>query len=94
MVRNIRKNCLVIDGSEGEGGGQILRTSLVLSMLTKTPFRMINIRAKRSNPGLRQQHLQSIKALKKISKAKVQGDFQGSVEIEFEPGCSGRQLYI
>ena len=85
---NFNKSCIIIDGSKGEGGGQILRTSLVLSTLTGTPFRMINIRARRSNPGLQQQHLQSINALKKISNAKVKGNYKGSMEIEYEPGST------
>ncbi|MFN3466849.1 MAG: RNA 3'-terminal phosphate cyclase, partial [Candidatus Brocadiales bacterium] len=60
---------LRIDGSFGEGGGQILRTSLTLSALTGTPVEIFNIRARRKPPGLRPQHLQAVTALSKISQA-------------------------
>jgi hypothetical protein len=51
---------IVIDGSKGEGGGQILRTSLALSAITGKPFRAINIRARRRKPGLMRQHLTAV----------------------------------
>ena len=51
-----------IDGSLGEGGGQILRTSLALSLVTRTPFRMASIRVERAKPGLRRQHLTAVRA--------------------------------
>ena len=51
-----------IDGSEGEGGGQVLRTALALSLVTATPFRIENIRAKRKRPGLLRQHLTAVQA--------------------------------
>ncbi len=74
-----------IDGSMGEGGGQILRYSLSLSALTLKPVRIYNIRAKRSNPGLRPQHLTAVKALAEITDAHVEGARVGSMEIYFEP---------
>jgi RNA 3'-terminal phosphate cyclase (ATP) len=77
---------LEIDGSFGEGGGQILRTSLSLSCLLNKPFRLFNIRRKRKKPGLMPQHLMGIRSLKLISNAGVDGDFQGSTELVFEPG--------
>lgn len=77
---------LEIDGSFGEGGGQILRTSLSLSCLLHKPFRLVNIRRKRKKPGLMPQHLMGIRSLKLISNARVDGDFQGSMELSFEPG--------
>jgi RNA 3'-terminal phosphate cyclase (ATP) len=77
---------LEIDGSFGEGGGQILRTSLSLSCLLNKPFRLFNIRRKRKKPGLMPQHLMGIRSLKLISNARVDGDFQGSTELVFEPG--------
>ncbi|HHT9153259.1 MAG TPA: RNA 3'-terminal phosphate cyclase, partial [Candidatus Hypogeohydataceae bacterium YC40] len=77
---------LRIDGSFGEGGGQILRTSLTLSALTGTPFEIYNIRAKRKNPGLRPQHLQAVKALAKICQAETLGAEVGSSTLTFWPG--------
>ncbi|MGC8571569.1 RNA 3'-terminal phosphate cyclase [Caldivirga sp.] len=77
---------ITIDGSMGEGGGQILRTALALSIVTGKPFKIINIRAKRSNPGLQPQHLASVMAAAKISDAKVDGAYKGSLSLTFEPG--------
>jgi RNA 3'-terminal phosphate cyclase (ATP) len=77
---------LEIDGSFGEGGGQILRTSLSLSCLLNKPFRLFNIRRKRKKSGLMPQHLMGIRSLKLISNARVDGDSQGSTELLFEPG--------
>jgi RNA 3'-terminal phosphate cyclase (ATP) len=74
-----------IDGGFGEGGGQVLRTSLSLSCLLNKPFRIFNIRIKRKKPGLMPQHLMCIRALKLISNAKVYGDSEGSTELIFEP---------
>ncbi|NWF52800.1 MAG: RNA 3'-phosphate cyclase [Nitrospirae bacterium] len=74
-----------IDGGFGEGGGQVLRTSLSLSCLLNKPFRIFNIRIKRKKPGLMPQHLMGIRALKLISNAKVHGDSVGSIELIFEP---------
>jgi RNA 3'-terminal phosphate cyclase len=62
---------LVIDGSQGEGGGQILRTSLALSVLTKTPVELVKIRAGRVKPGLLRQHLTAVRAAEHISGAEV-----------------------
>ena len=76
---------IVIDGSMGEGGGQILRTSIALSALTLKPIKIINIRAKRSNPGLRPQHLIAIKAVASLCNAKVEGLNVGSREVTFMP---------
>ncbi|MFQ6051717.1 MAG: RNA 3'-terminal phosphate cyclase [Candidatus Hydrothermarchaeota archaeon] len=75
-----------IDGSFGEGGGQILRTSLALGAVTKKPFKIYNIRSKRPNPGLAAQHLHAIKSVASICDAKVTGLKIGSQEITFEPG--------
>ncbi|WP_428724419.1 RNA 3'-terminal phosphate cyclase [Thermogladius sp.] len=74
-----------IDGSMGEGGGQILRYSLALSALTLRPVRIYNIRAKRDNPGLRPQHLTAVNALKEVTNAVVRGAEVGSMELYFEP---------
>lgn len=53
---------LTIDGSYGEGGGQIIRTSLALSLVTGKPFRIYNVRARRAKPGLQRQHLTAVNA--------------------------------
>ncbi len=75
-----------IDGSYGEGGGQILRMSIALSALTKKPVRIFNIRANRPNPGLRRQHMTGVEAVASICNAKVKGMALGSKSIEFYPG--------
>jgi len=75
-----------IDGSYGEGGGQILRTALFLSLLTQKPFRAFNIRKGRSKPGLKPQHLHIIKALLELTDSRVEGAREGSLSIKFYPG--------
>ena len=74
-----------IDGSEGEGGGQILRSSLSLSLLTGKAVRVANIRAGRKKPGLLRQHLTAVKAAAAIGKAQVEGAEIHSQELYFEP---------
>ncbi|HEX6383495.1 MAG TPA: RNA 3'-terminal phosphate cyclase [Anaerolineae bacterium] len=76
---------LVVDGSQGEGGGQILRTCLSLSALTGRPFRLENIRAGRSRPGLRPQHLTAVRAMAAVCNAEVTGDKLNSSALEFRP---------
>ena len=80
------KIMITIDGSLGEGGGQILRSSLALSLITKQPFRIENIRAGRKNPGLLRQHLTGVMAATTIGNANVSGDNIGSTELTFHPG--------
>jgi RNA 3'-terminal phosphate cyclase (ATP) len=75
-----------IDGSHGEGGGQIIRTSLALSLVTGKPFRIYNVRAKRQKPGLQRQHLTATDAAAAIGGAKVDGAMVGSTEFTFVPG--------
>jgi len=75
-----------IDGSEGEGGGQMLRSALALSMVTGRPFEIVNIRAGRPKPGLRPQHLACVKAAAKICSANVEGASLGSQRLTFHPG--------
>ena len=77
---------LVIDGSQGEGGGQILRTALALAMITQKNIVIKNIRAGRKKPGLQPQHLACVKAAVEVCQGKVSGDRPGSTEIEFSPG--------
>ncbi len=77
---------LTIDGSHGEGGGQILRSSLALALATGTPFRVVGIRAGRAKPGLLRQHLTAVGAAAAISNAEVTGATLGSRELTFVPG--------
>ena len=74
-----------IDGSFGEGGGQILRTSLVLSTILQQPVEIQNIRAGRKKPGLRPQHLMCVKALSTVTSAHMKGAEPGSMRLYFEP---------
>jgi len=82
----MEKREIIIDGSLGEGGGQVLRTSISLSAITGTPVRIENIRAGRRKPGLMRQHLTSIKAAAEICGAKTEGLELRSNEISFVPG--------
>jgi len=75
-----------IDGATGEGGGQILRSALALSLLLNTPLHMTRIRARRARPGLMRQHLVSVQASRAISDATVLGAELGSTELTFTPG--------
>lgn len=74
-----------IDGSQGEGGGQVLRTALALSLVTGTPFTINNIRAGRKKPGLLRQHLTGVKAAEAVGAAEVSGAELGSKELTFRP---------
>ncbi|NNL58501.1 MAG: RNA 3'-phosphate cyclase [Nitrosopumilus sp.] len=76
---------LKINGAYGEGGGQIIRSAITISCVTKQPIHIENIRINRKVPGLRPQHLTAIKILKKISNAQVIGAEIGSTEIKFIP---------
>ena len=75
-----------IDGSIGEGGGQILRTSIALASLIKKPIKIYNIRAKRSKPGLKLQHATGIRAAAKICNAETVGVEMHSQEVVYKPG--------
>lgn len=76
---------LTIDGSHGEGGGQILRTALALSAILDQPIQMVNIRANRKKPGLMPQHLAAVRAAREVSNAEVKGDRTDSRELTFVP---------
>ncbi|EIJ43026.1 RNA 3''-phosphate cyclase [Beggiatoa alba B18LD] len=78
-------NYISIDGSQGEGGGQVLRSSLALSIYTQQPFHIHHIRANRKNAGLQAQHLTAVRAAKQVSCAHVEGDNLGSSELWFTP---------
>jgi RNA 3'-terminal phosphate cyclase (ATP) len=76
---------LLIDGSKGEGGGQIVRTSLALAMLTGQPITITDLRAKRKNPGLARQHLVAVRAAAQLCQAEVEGDALRSQRLVFKP---------
>jgi RNA 3'-terminal phosphate cyclase (ATP) len=75
-----------IDGSFGEGGGQIIRTSLALSLVTGKPFRVERVRARREKPGLQRQHLTAVTAAAEVGRARVEGAQVGARAFSFEPG--------
>lgn len=76
---------IYLDGSEGEGGGQILRSALALSLITGQPFVIDNIRAGRSRPGLLRQHLTAVQAAAQVGNAQVDGAIIGSSRVSFTP---------
>jgi RNA 3'-terminal phosphate cyclase (ATP) len=86
MSLPFEKNIIRIDGSYGEGGGQILRTSLTLSCMLGRPVEITNIRRARRKPGLQPQHLTAVKAAGAISHAHVQGAELSSTALRFSPG--------
>ena len=94
LIGDIMKDWITIDGSQGEGGGQVLRTSLTLSAVTGHPVRIEKIRAGREKPGLKRQHLTCVKAVAEICGAKVSAVEVGSGELEFIPGSMGTASYI
>lgn len=77
---------ITVDGSHGEGGGQIIRTSLTLSAITGKQVEIINVRAKRSPPGLKMQHLASAKAVRSVCRGTLEGAEAGSQRLAFTPG--------
>lgn len=84
-----------LDGTLGEGGGQIIRTALALSTLTQQAFHITGIRTGRSEPGLKMQHLHCIKALQKLTHAQAEGAALGSTELTFIPQpFKGKSLSI
>ncbi|WP_343639808.1 RNA 3'-terminal phosphate cyclase [Roseateles sp.] len=83
---NNKNNLIELDGSHGEGGGQILRTALALSMCTGMPLRIERIRARRPKPGLMRQHLTCVLAAQEVCGATVVGAELGSQALEFRPG--------
>lgn len=82
---------IALDGAQGEGGGQILRSALSLSMITGQPFEMSGIRAGRAKPGLLRQHLTAVRAATEICGAQVNGDELGSQQLRFTPGADSRR---
>ena len=82
----LRVEFLDVDGSYGEGGGQILRTALAFSIITGRPVRVSKIRAGREVPGLRRQHVSSLRVLGAVFDSKLDGVAEGSSEVSFVPG--------
>jgi RNA 3'-terminal phosphate cyclase (ATP) len=83
--RAVSSRLVLLDGSKGEGGGQILRTALTLALLTGRPFQIVKIRANRDTPGLRPQHLKAVEAAALLSGAEVRGASVGSPSLTFRP---------
>ena len=82
-----------IDGTHGEGGGQVLRTALGLALVTGQPFAIDDIRARRKKPGLLRQHLTAVLAAARVGCARVQGADLGSPALTFEPAaCNGGEF--
>ncbi|HIE30796.1 MAG TPA: RNA 3'-terminal phosphate cyclase [Methanosarcinales archaeon] len=77
---------LTIDGTFGEGGGQILRTSVAMAAITKMPVKIVGIRSKRPKPGLSAQHLTAVRAMTELAGADTTGAMIGSTELTFIPG--------
>jgi len=80
-----RRCMLELDGSIGEGGGQIVRSALTLSLMTGQPFKLFHIRAGRRRPGLQPQHLTCVKAAAEVGRARYKGAEVGSTTLYFEP---------
>ena len=82
----MKDDVVQIDGSQGEGGGQMVRTSLALSLVTGRSVEIKNVRAKRKKPGLMQQHLTAVRAAAEVGQAEVEGDALHSKRLLFRPG--------
>lgn len=86
VERQQNSTMLHIDGAQGEGGGQILRSALALSLVTGQPFEIVGIRAGRTRPGLMRQHLTAVRAAAAVGQADVQGCGIGAQQVCFAPG--------
>jgi RNA 3'-phosphate cyclase len=82
-----------VDGSKGEGGGQILRTAVAFSVIGRVPVRVMKVRAGRDVPGLKRQHVSVIRLLAAVFGGGLSGDKEGSTEVEFTPGVQRLRSY-
>lgn len=85
-ARTGQDGMIEIDGEMGEGGGQVVRSALTLSLLTGQEVRIEGVRARRDRPGLRFQHLAAVQAAARVGQARVEGDRVGSRSLRFQPG--------
>ena len=85
MIPQTSERFITINGALGEGGGQVLRSSLALSLITNKPFTIVNIRKRRAKPGLMAQHLKAVEAAAAVGMARVEGAQLGSQSLTFEP---------
>ncbi len=83
-----------VDGSTGEGGGQLLRTAVALAAITGRAVHLTNIRARRARPGLAAQHLAAVKAVAELCEARVDGLELASQEIRFDPGATRAGTHV
>lgn len=92
----IHKSVLRIDGSQGEGGGQVVRTSLSLSAALGQPITIENVRGGRRKPGLLRQHRTALRAVRDITGGEIEGDELGSLSVRFTPGerCHGGNYHF
>ena len=86
MAQKVAAEAIFIDGALGEGGGQIIRTSVSLAAITGKTVQISNIRARRSKPGLQAQHLTSVRAAAALCNAQMQGAELNSQFLRFVPG--------
>jgi RNA 3'-terminal phosphate cyclase (ATP) len=93
MIPQTSERFITINGALGEGGGQVLRSSLALSLITNKPFTIVNIRKRRAKPGLMAQHLKAVDAAAAVGMARVEGSQLGSQALTFEPSGTRSSNY-
>jgi RNA 3'-terminal phosphate cyclase (ATP) len=83
-----------VDGSQGEGGGQILRTAISFSVIKKQPVKIVNVRAGRETPGLKRQHIAALKVLADVFAGELEGASEGSSTVKFVPGAQKKTTVL